>query len=196
MGRDVAAVGERVDPGLLGSEAEERSQVLDVRVDAAVGDESEQVHVPTALERRAEDRALVEGPVLDRLVHPHQVLVEDPARTDRQVAHLGVAHLARGQADGLAGRLQRGVRVLGPQPVEDGGLGEVDRVARAGRRAAPPVEDDERDCRDGLQPVPFGAASTIAANDSTSSDAPPTRAPSTSGWPSSSAAFSGLTDPP
>ena len=37
------------------------------------------------------------------------------------------------------------VRVLGPEPVEDRRVGQVDGVARAGRRAAPPVEDDQRD---------------------------------------------------
>ena len=40
------------------------------------------------------------------------------------------------------------------------------------------------------------AASTIAANDSGSSEAPPTSAPSTSGWQSTSSQFSGLTLPP
>ena len=40
------------------------------------------------------------------------------------------------------------------------------------------------------------AASQIAAKDSISSDAPPTSAPSTSLWLSSSSAFSGFTDPP
>ena len=36
------------------------------------------------------------------------------------------------------------VRVLRPEPVEDGRVGEVDGVPRPGRRAAPAVEDDER----------------------------------------------------
>ena len=145
MRRDVAAVRERVDPGLLGREAEQRPQVVDVRVDAAVGDEPEQVDAVAALERRAEERrVLEERAVLDRLVHAHQVLVEDPAGADRQVADLGVAHLAGRQADRLAGGVERRVRVLGPEPVEDGRVGELDGVARAGRRAAPAVEDDER----------------------------------------------------
>ena len=100
--RDVPAVGEGVDPGLLGREAEQGSQVVDVRVDTAVGDEAEQVHLVAALECRDERRILEEGAILDRLVHAHQVLVEDAAGTDRQVADLGVAHLPRRQADRLA----------------------------------------------------------------------------------------------
>ena len=40
------------------------------------------------------------------------------------------------------------------------------------------------------------AASTIAANDSASSEAPPIRPPSMSGWASSSAALSAFIEPP
>ena len=131
---------------------------------------------------------LEERPVLDRLVHPHQVLEEDAAGADRQVPDLGVAHLTGRQADRLAGCLERRMRVLGPEPVEDRRVRELDGVSRAGRRQPPAIEDDER-----YERVP---ARQIAANDSTSSEAPPTSAPSTSGCPSSSAAFSGLTEPP
>ena len=64
---------------------------------------------------------------------------------------LGVAHLAVREADRLAGRLERRVRVLGPEPVEDRRVRELDRVPRPGRGAAPPVEDDERYERDSGQ---------------------------------------------
>ncbi len=70
------------------------------------------------------------------------------ARADRQVADLGVAHLAGGQADCLARGGERRVRELAPEPVEDRRVGELDRVARARRRDAPAVEDDERYERD------------------------------------------------
>ena len=58
------------------------------------------------------------------------------------------------------------------------------------------VEDDEDGRRHRQVGHRAGAASTIAVNWSTSSDAPPTRAPSQSGSASSSAALSGLTEPP
>src|SRR5439155_5358184 len=105
---------------------------------------------------------------------------------------------ARRQADRLARGLQRRVRAIGPEPVEDGCVRELDGVSRPGGRAAPPVDNDEHDERDRAQPIPLtaGAASTIAAKESTSSDAPPTSAPSTSGLASSSAALSGLIEPP
>ena len=63
------------------------------------------------------------------------------------------------------------MRELAPQPVEHRRLGQLDGVARPGRRAAPAVEDDERYERDAVR--------HMAANESTSSEAPPTSAPST-----------------
>ena len=152
------------------------------------------MHVAAALARAAERRheRLVreERAVGDRAVHALEVLVEHAPGADRQVADLGVAHLPGGKPDGLTGRCEVRVRVLRPQPVEDRRRCEVDRVPRTGRRAAPPVEDDERYERE------RAAASHIATNESISSEAPPTSAPSTSGCASSSAAFSGFTEPP
>src|SRR4029079_3051567 len=57
--RDVTAVGEGVDPRpllhpLTAGELEQRQQVLDVRVDATLRDEPEQVHVAVALPRTFE----------------------------------------------------------------------------------------------------------------------------------------------
>ena len=198
--RDVAPVGERVDEGALGHplapcQLEQRPQVVDVRVDAAVGDEPEQVDVAAALPRPAkrarERRALEERARLDRLVDAHEVLEDHAPGPDRQVADLGVAHLARRQADVLARGAQRRVRVALPERVEDGRVRELDRVPRARRRAAPPVQDDERYERERR-----AAVRQIAVKESTSREAPPTSAPSTSGWASSSSAFSGLTEPP
>src|SRR5205085_2561241 len=188
--RDVAAVSEGVDPRLLGREAEQGLQVVEVRVDTAVADEAEQVHVPSALERADECRVLEEGPVGDRLVHALEVLVQAAPGADRQVTDLRVPHLTRGEADRLAGRRDRLVGRGPPEPVEDRRRRELDSVPGAGRRAPPAVEDDERYER------VAAAARQIASKDSTSSDAPPTSAPSTSDWPRSSAAFSGLTEPP
>src|SRR5919106_3740277 len=161
--------------------------MVDVGVDAAVGDEPEQVHVPAAFARTAkgahESLVLEEGSGLDRAVDAHQVLEDDTSRPDRQVADLRVAHLARREADVLTGGAQDGVRVAGPERVEDRGVGELHRVAGPGRRAPPSVENDE-----GYERKRRAAVSQIVVKESTSSDAPPTRAPSTSGWASSSSA--------
>jgi hypothetical protein len=53
------------------------------------------------LERGLQRRVLEEGSVLDRLVHAHEVLEEDAARTDREMADLRVPHLSVRQPDGL-----------------------------------------------------------------------------------------------
>ncbi len=193
--RDVATVGERVDPGLLrlalaAGELEQRPQVVDVGVDAAVRDEAHQVDIGAAAERRDERLVLEERTACDRAVDAHQVLVEHSSRADREVADLGVAHLAGREPDRLAGGLDRRVRAALPEPVEHRRIGQRDRVPRARRGAAPAVEDHE--CYEWV-----GAADRhIAANESGSREAPPTSAPSTPGCDISSAALSGLTEPP
>ena len=80
MRGDVAAVGKGVDPGLLGREPEQCPKVADVRVDAALRDEAEQVDAAAASEGRAQGRVLEERPDLDRLRDAHQILVETTAR--------------------------------------------------------------------------------------------------------------------
>ena len=166
--------------------------MFDVRVDTAVGDEPEEVHISAALlrplEGAVERRVLEERAVADRDVHALEILEEDPARADREMADLGVAHLALRQPDRLSRGLQRRVRKLAPEPIEDRRPRELDRVAGPRRRAAPAVEDDER--------YEVDAARQIAAKESGSSEAPPTRAPSIDVCDKSSAAFSGLTEPP
>ena len=186
--RDVAPVGERVDPRLLRREAEQRFDVVDVRVHTAVRDEAEQMRAVTAFERGREHGVLEERAVLDRLVHAHQVLEKDAPGTDRQVTDLRVAHLTGRQPNRLPRRVQHRVRICPPEPVEVRRFRQLDRVTGAGRSAAPAVEDDERYERI--------AARQIAVKESSSSDAPPTSAPSTSACASSSAALSGLTEPP
>src|SRR3954469_1533228 len=128
-----------------------------------------------ALERGSEGRVLEEGAVLDRLVHAHEILKQHSAGADREVADLAVSHLSRGQPDRAARGLEGGVRKGAPEPVEVRSRGELDGVARSGRCAAPAVEDDE--CYE----LVLAPARQIAMKDSSSSDAPPTSAPSTFG---------------
>ena len=95
---------------LASGELEERAQVVDVRVDAAVGDEAEQVDVaaplPAQLEGARSASFSWKAPVLDGAVQADEILVDDPARADRQVADLGVPHLAVRQPD-RRGRTRR-----------------------------------------------------------------------------------------
>src|SRR5438270_8997753 len=129
-------------------------------MDAALRDEAEQVDAPPALEDAAQHGVVEQRAVGDRAVDPGEVLVETTPGADRQVSDLGVPHLAGGQANRLARGVERRVRELPPEAVEDGRVGELDGVAGPGRRTPPPVEDDERyECG--------AAARQIAANDST-----------------------------
>ena len=50
MGRNVTSIGERVEPGLFRGERQQRAHMVDMRVDAAVGDEPEQVRPLAAFE--------------------------------------------------------------------------------------------------------------------------------------------------
>ena len=145
MRRDVAAVGERVDPGVRRREGKQGAQVVEVRVDAAAGDEPEEVDAAAARERRLQDRVRGQRAVGDGAVDAQQILVEPPPGADRQVPDLRVPHLPRRQPRRLARGLEGRVRVAGEERVEDRRLRERDRVAGAGRGAAPPVGDHECD---------------------------------------------------
>ena len=198
LGRGVAAVGEgvhhHVGNALVGSQLDQRLQVIHRRVHAALGDQTQQVEAARVARRGAgvaQHLVLGEGAVLDRVVDALEVLGHDLAGAQVQVAHLRVAHLALGQAHGGAPRGQLGVRVLLPQLVEHRRVGQLDGVARPGLGQPPAVQDDQGDGR-----VGHPAAATMAAKSSGSRLAPPTSAPSTSGWDRISAALPGLTDPP
>ena len=58
-------------------------------------------------ERRDQRLVPRERAVRDRLVHPGEILEEDPPGADREMADLRVAHLPGRQPDGLARRRQR-----------------------------------------------------------------------------------------
>ena len=195
--RDIASVSQRVHGdvrnALRRGQPHETAQVVDVAVHAAVGDEPDEVQ-----RSRADASALAGGHQrwyllkvdIGRLADAYEVLRDDAARTDRQMPDLGVPHLPLGQTDGTPGRDQAAVGIVVPERVEHRRVRHVHGVAGAGRSEAPAVEDDQDD-RLGHE-----AAAAIASRLSASSDAPPTSAPSMSGCASSSAAFSGLTEPP
>ena len=94
-------------------------------MDTTARDGPAQMDALAALEGAPQGLVLEELARFDGLVHPHEILEEDAPRADREVPDLGVAHLTRRQADGLARRLEPRMRKLAPQPVEDGRLGEA-----------------------------------------------------------------------
>ena len=196
LGRRVAAVGEGVhdqvlDPP-LGGELDQRLEVAVGGMHAAVGHQPDEVHARGVAERRLQHLVLGERAVLDRGVDPRQVLGDDRAGPQVEMPDLGVAHLPLGEPDARPHRGQRGVGMLLPQLVEDRRLRQRDRVAGPGLSEPPAIQHHQADGRDSHA----RAASTIAANASGSSDAPPIRPPSTSGWARISAALSAFIEPP
>src|SRR5580692_1085164 len=180
-------------------------------VHAAIGDEPDQVHPLGVGERRTQRLALRQRAIRDRVVDSHQILAHHRARAEVQMSHLAVSHLPVRQAHRAPTRRQRRVRICLPQRVENRRARQRDRVAWTRIGKPPPVEHDQASTWDRQlsrpthpvhhprRPCPHAhqaAAVTICANACASSDAPPTSAPSTSVSVKSSAAFSGLTDPP
>ena len=96
-----------------------------------------------------------------------QVLLDDRARAQVEVADLGVAHLALGQPDGRAPGRQRRVRPALPELVEDRRVGQLDGVARAGLGASPQPSSTthaarrRQPARPGAHPPHGAAAATI-----------------------------------
>lgn len=83
-------------------------------------------------------------------VDAHNVLVDDPPGADVQVAHLGVAHQAGGQADRQAAGVQRQVvALLGAavlrELIHDGRFRVGNRIAVHLLGDAPAVDDDQTD---------------------------------------------------
>ena len=152
--------------------------------------------------RRA--RVLEEAAVRDRVVDPRQVLLDDRPRAEVEVADLGVAHLPVGKADVPPRGRERRVRIGAPELVEDRACSPARWRCRArpgrgpSRRGSPaPATAPARS----LGPARSGPSGPPPLRRSPRSPpgrgcAPPTRAPSTSGWEISSAALPGLTEPP
>src|SRR5229473_2043403 len=86
----------------------------------------------------------MERAVLQRLVDPGQVLVDDAARADVEVADLGIPLLAFGQPDRLAGSRERRMRPPPPQGVPIRRLRRRDRVAEWLGAVAPTVDDHQK----------------------------------------------------
>ncbi len=147
--RGVAAVEEGVDdhrhlPGVGG--VDEREEVAQRRVHAAVRDEAEEVEAAAALrgelEGAGDDRVVAQRVVGHGDVDARDVHHRDAARAEVEVPDLAVAHLPDGQADvGPAGPDER-VRPGGQRGEVRRG-GEPDRVGVALRAFSIAVEDAE-----------------------------------------------------
>ena len=149
--RHVSAVHEAVHhdmrcPGRLRS-ARERVEVLVGGMDAAVG------HEPHEVQRRPRPRGRRERLVQHEVrrqravgagtVDAGELLEHHAPGADVEVSHLGVAHLPRGQAHGLARCLELGPRTGGEHLVEARRARLRDGVSRARLGQAEAVHDDK-----------------------------------------------------
>ena len=94
-------------------------------------------------------RVLGEFAGFDRDVDAREILVNDAAGTNIQMADLGIAHLALRQPHTEFRRIDRGMRAGREQPVPVGHPRARDRIVRGVGAASEAVEDqeDDRPCR-------------------------------------------------
>ena len=119
----------------------------DVAVHAAVGEQTHDVQSLTVglgvFDGLDIDLVFKELAGLDLLGDLRQDLEYHATGANVGVTHLGVAHLALGQAHVKSGGLQLGAGILGKELVKIGLLGLGNGVAGSGRRDAETVQNDK-----------------------------------------------------
>ena len=80
-----------------------------------------------------------------RVANSHQLLADDAARTDGQVAHFRVAHLLIGQSHVGAAGLNQGVRIGMPEGIHHRRAALLDGVVLACLPVAPAIKNREND---------------------------------------------------
>ncbi len=144
--RRIAAVEEAMHENALDlvllRHAQQREQVLDVRMHAAVAEQAHQMQLPLASALHGGEQKLVlkkragaQGLVDARDVHVHHA-----ARADIQMPDFAVSHLPFGQAHGRAGGVNQRVGIFREQPVVIGFARQGDGVALGLGAEAPAVE--------------------------------------------------------
>ena len=152
-GHGVAAVHEGVDEDagelVLGGHAEEGVEVALVGVDAAVGEEADEVEGSSLLGGEfigADERGVgEEAAVEDGGVDAGHVHADDAACAEVEVADFAVAHLAVGEADEVLAGAEEGVGIVAEELVVGGFAGLGDGVAVGFGAVTPSVEDGEDD---------------------------------------------------
>ena len=146
-GRGVASVGDAVDDELLRAQPcrqlDHGAHVLELRVHATVGAQPQKVHPWSCGQRGAQHVVVGERIARYRVVDPGDRLRHHCSGSQREVAHLRVAHLPIGQPDARPGGAQRAAGAVRPQLVEHGRACQRDRVARTGRGDPPAVQHDQ-----------------------------------------------------
>ena len=158
FGVGIAAVAEEMDEyfgdGHFFGDLQEGIEVVDVTVNAAIADQSQEVQssvsINGALEGVGQCLDLVQFPFLDRLVDPHDVLPYYSTGANVQVTDFAVTHQSFGEADSKGGGIESGVALGGlaifrREGIHRGGFSGSDGIAifgGGGRRNTPTVNDD------------------------------------------------------
>ena len=123
--------------------------MLLVGVNAAVGDQAEEMQLASALARAL--HGLHDGRILgefaggDLRVDAGDVHLHDAAGADVEVADFAVAHLAVGQADEVLRGANQGVGKLAQQLVVGGLAGQRDGVVGGFGAITPSIEDGQNE---------------------------------------------------
>ena len=150
-GRGVASVGKGVDEDfgevVLCRHLEEHVEMVFVGVDGTFADESHDVEGAAIFfdARHGIDEGFVfeKRSVLDGERDAREVLVDDAPRADCHVSHLAVSRGIPGEADGDAGRLKGGHRVVFVEFIDNREMRFANGVALSVTAQSPSVEDDE-----------------------------------------------------
>ena len=93
--------------------------------------------------RSVQRRHLLDVAVGDCLADARQILHDHAPGADIEMADLGIAHLAAGQADVVARSAQKAMRSVPPQPVEGRRIGLADGIVGGIVAPTPAVENDQ-----------------------------------------------------
>src|SRR6202046_925281 len=151
VGRSVAPVHKTMDENIFdfifARHLQEREEMIDVRMDAAVADKAEKVELTraTAFHGFEKQRLARKFAVGDELIDSRAVHVNDAAGPDIQVADFAVAHLSDGKTDSGTGRLDERIGKVLQDAVVVGLARESDGIAFGFGAVAPAVEDGEDD---------------------------------------------------
>lgn len=121
--------------------------MADVAVDAAIGAEPEQMEgaalTQQPISQLVQGRVGRQAAIAYGLADPHQLLTDDPAGANREMAHLRIAHLAVRQTHLSAAGLNQGVGIGLPEGIHHRCAGRMDRVVTCVFPKAPAIKDGQ-----------------------------------------------------
>ena len=105
-----------------------------MRVNPAIRNKADQVEAVAmgGLDNFLEDRITVESAILNGEIDAGELLIDDAACAEIKMSHLGVSHLALGQADLEPARLESGLGVGGVELFMHWGRGQEGSISLEG----------------------------------------------------------------